>query len=70
VTENSGDRPFVPIADRRLASEHDDDDDDDGDGNDDDDDDDDSYHVLRPLFLLSSPDGLASASVFIHLPYP
>src|SRR6218665_2007380 len=29
-----------------------------------------SYHVLRPLFPLSSPDGLTSASELIHLPYP
>src|SRR6218665_1707318 len=29
-----------------------------------------SYHVLRPLFPLSSPDGLASASELIYLPYP
>src|SRR6218665_697386 len=29
-----------------------------------------SYHVLRPLFPLSSPNGLAPASELIHLPYP
>src|SRR6218665_1095621 len=29
-----------------------------------------SCHVLRPLFLLSSPDDLASLSEPIHLPYP
>src|SRR6218665_2288351 len=29
-----------------------------------------SYHVLRPLFPLPSPDGLASANELIHLPYP
>src|SRR6218665_2744199 len=29
-----------------------------------------SYHVLLPLFPLPSPDGLASASALIHLPYP
>src|SRR6218665_3037436 len=29
-----------------------------------------SYHVLHPLFPLSSPDGLASASKLIHLRYP
>src|SRR6218665_209302 len=27
-----------------------------------------SYHVLRPLLPLSSPDGLSSASELIHLP--
>src|SRR6218665_1318326 len=29
-----------------------------------------SCYVLRPLFPLSSPDGLASASELIHSPYP